>query len=97
MKRVLIIGLGSILGIGLLILWWDQYGNTVLEVSETRLTWLTAALICAAIALWFQLFRTTHLVEKATARQLQSAVFLSHGMNVLLPSLLGGSKTFVKF
>jgi len=89
MKKALIMGLGFIVGIGLLVLWWNQYGTTVLDVSETRLSWLTAALTCAAIALWFQLIRTAHLVDKATAHQLRSAVFLSHGMNVLLPSLLG--------
>jgi len=89
MKKALVIGLGSILGIGLLVLWWGQYGTTVLEVSETHLNWLAAALMCAAIALWLQLIRTARLMEKASTGQLRSAVLLSHGMNVLLPSLLG--------
>ena len=89
MKKSLIVGTGAILGVALLYTWWSQYGSGVSAAKQVLWGWLGLGLSCAALSLWFQIVRTARLIEAPSLNSIQAVVLVSHGMNVLLPSLLG--------
>ena len=89
MKRALSLGLSTLIGAALMTLWWSQYGSDVEVVGTAQWEWLLAGLLCVPLVLWLQLQRTVRLLSSVNRQALSSAVLLSHGMNVLLPSLLG--------
>ena len=96
MKKIIIIGGGTLLGAVLLNLWWNRYGAAV-STTVVQWSWWVAGVGLAASSLGLQVLRTARLLRVASPKRLQSIVLLSHGMNVLLPSLLGDAYEVTAF
>jgi hypothetical protein len=96
-KQSLIIGTGAILGGALLYTWWSQYGSSVSTANQVLWGWLGLGVSCAALSLWLQIVRTARLIKAPSLKSIQAVVLVSHGMNVLLPSLLGDAYEVTAF
>ena len=69
--------------------WWTHYNAALTVVSPARVDWVAGA-VCALVAsLVLQWVRTRLLFRPAPGWAIAAPVGLSHGINVLAPSLLG--------
>ena len=81
--------LGGAAGCGMLWGWWTHYNATLTMVSPARADWVAGAVGALVASLVLQWIRTRLLFRSAPAWAIAAPVGLSHGINVLAPSLLG--------
>ena len=89
MKRWLARVLGTVVGLGLLTLWWESHSTEVADLALSRGGWLAGGVMAAAAAMVLQWCRTAWLLKCESPRQLMAPLLIAHGLNVFLPSLLG--------
>ena len=89
MNRGTKFALGSLIGIGLFVPWWSTHRTVWPGLAALRFDWIGLAVAALLASLALQWIRTCVLLEPQRWRSLGSAVGLSHGLNVLAPSLVG--------
>ena len=89
MTRRLKFAIGSALGIGLFVPWWSTYRVVWPAQAELRYDWIALSIAAIMASLLLQWVRTCVLLGPARWRSLGSTVAVSHGLNVLAPSLVG--------
>lgn len=81
--------LGGAAGCGMMWGWWTHHTAALTVVSPARADWLTWAVGALFASLVLQWVRTGLLFRAVPAWSIAAPVGLSHGINVLAPSLLG--------
>ena len=81
--------IGAAAGGGMMWGWWTHYSATLTVVSLARLDWFLGAILALVASLVLQWVRTQLLFRMVPTLVIAAPVTLSHGINVLAPSLLG--------
>jgi hypothetical protein len=89
MRRKLILAVSFVVGGGLSYLWWKAHGVTIQSIEQPHLLWVLLGLLGLPISLLLQLVRTQVLFGLPSLRPLAKPLLYAHGMNVMLPSMLG--------
>ena len=89
MRRTLIVAVSFVVGGGLSYLWWKTHGVTIQSIHSPQLLWIGVGLLGLPISLFLQLVRTQILFGLPSIKPLAKPLLYAHGMNVLLPSMLG--------
>jgi len=89
MPKLLKLGFACAVGFALLALWWHHHGSAWRGVSLVHPGWLPWAVLALVSSLCIQWIRTALLVGRGVWQPIVSPVMLSHGVNVLAPSVLG--------
>jgi len=69
--------------------WWTHYNAALTVVSPVRADWVAGAVLTLLASLVLQWIRTRMLFRSVSGLAIAAPVGLSHGINVLAPSLLG--------
>ena len=89
MPKFVKLALTALIGGILLAMWWTHYGNAWGGLSRIEPWWLAWALVLLLASLALQWVRTSLLMGNGNWTPILAPVVLSHGVNVLAPSLLG--------
>lgn len=89
MPKLLKLGLACAAGFGLLALWWSHHGSSWEGITVVHPGWLVASVFALVASLCLQWVRTALLVGRGLWQPIVSPVMISHGVNVLAPSVLG--------
>jgi len=88
-QRRLIVLAGGVIGVLLMDRWWDTHGDALSGLSTLTPWMLGLGLLCLPASMIVQLDRTRKVLGLTTYKPLLHPVFMAHGVNVMLPSLLG--------
>ena len=89
MSKSVKLAFAALLGSALLAMWWTHYGTAWGGLSHIEPVWLVWSVVLLMASLTLQWIRTSLLVGNGQWRPIVAPVVLSHGVNVLAPSLLG--------
>jgi hypothetical protein len=85
----LIIVVGGVIGVFLMMRWWNTHGDMISGLSSVSPWVLLLGLMCLPTSMAIQLERTRRVLGFSSRKPLLHPVLMAHGVNVLLPSLLG--------
>ena len=89
MRKQLIVLIGGILGAFLLVQWWDSH-KTLIHLQADVVFWAAAiGLMAFPLAMGFQVDRTRRLLNMTNGEPIIRPILMAHGINILLPSMLG--------